>query len=39
VAPEEVKRNVAALSTAVPAALWADLKAEGLIAATAPAPA
>ena len=39
VAPEEVKRNVAALSAKVPAALWSDLKAEGLLAADAPVPA
>lgn len=39
VTPDEVKRNVAALSTKVPAALWADLKAEGLIGASVPTPA
>lgn len=39
VTPEEVERNVAALSTKVPAALWADLEAEGLLDASAPTPA
>jgi D-threo-aldose 1-dehydrogenase len=39
VTPDEVKRNVAALSTKVPAALWADLKAEGLIGPAVPTPA
>jgi D-threo-aldose 1-dehydrogenase len=39
VTPDEVKRNVAALSAKVPAGLWSDLKAEGLLAADAPAPA
>ena len=39
VTPDEVKRNVAALSAKVPAALWADLKAEGLLDASAPTPA
>ncbi|MDE5451631.1 aldo/keto reductase [Bradyrhizobium sp. CSA112] len=36
--PQEVERNVAALSSEVPAALWADLKAEGLLDAEAPVP-
>src|SRR5436309_2771158 len=36
--PQEVERNVAALSSAVPTALWADLKAERLLAAEAPVP-
>lgn len=36
--PEEVERNVAALETEVPAGLWADLKAEGLLDAGAPVP-
>ena len=31
VKPEEVRRNVAAMATRVPAALWADLKAERLL--------
>jgi D-threo-aldose 1-dehydrogenase len=39
VTPDEVRRNVAALSTKVPAALWADLKAQGLIGASVPTPA
>jgi D-threo-aldose 1-dehydrogenase len=39
VAPDEVRRNVAALSAAPPVALWADLKAEGLLDASAPTPA
>jgi D-threo-aldose 1-dehydrogenase len=37
--PQEVERNVAGLSRAVPAALWADLKAERLLDANAPVPA
>jgi D-threo-aldose 1-dehydrogenase len=36
--PQEVERNVAALSSTVPTALWADLKAERLLAAEAPIP-
>jgi D-threo-aldose 1-dehydrogenase len=36
--PQEVERNVAGLSSAVPAALWADLKAEHLLDADAPVP-
>lgn len=39
VTPDEVKRNVAALSAAPPAALWADLKSERLLDASAPTPA
>jgi D-threo-aldose 1-dehydrogenase len=39
VTPDEVKRNVAALSTKVPAALWTDLKAERLIGASVSTPA
>jgi D-threo-aldose 1-dehydrogenase len=39
VAPDEVRRNVAALSAEVPAGLWADLKAEGLLNRDAPVPA
>ena len=38
VAPAEVNANVAALSTAVPAALWQDLREAGLIEADAPLP-
>jgi D-threo-aldose 1-dehydrogenase len=36
--PIEVERNVAALSTEVPAALWRDLKAQHLLDAAAPVP-
>jgi D-threo-aldose 1-dehydrogenase len=36
--PQEVERNVAALSTPVPSALWADLKAQHLLDADAPVP-
>jgi D-threo-aldose 1-dehydrogenase len=36
--PQEVEANVAALSRAVPAAFWADLKAEHLLDAEAPVP-
>jgi D-threo-aldose 1-dehydrogenase len=36
--PQEVERNVAALSSKVPAALWSDLKAERLLNAEAPIP-
>ena len=36
--PQEVERNVAALSSDVPAALWADLKAAQLLDANAPVP-
>ena len=39
VTPAEVARNVAALAVDVPAALWTDLKTEGLLAAEAPVPA
>ena len=34
--PQEVERNVAGLSSAVPAALWSDLKAERLLDPDAP---
>lgn len=37
--PQEVERNVVALSSPVPAALWRDLKAEGLLDQHAPVPA
>jgi D-threo-aldose 1-dehydrogenase len=37
--PQEVERNVAALSSAVPTMLWSDLKAERLLDADAPVPA
>ena len=36
--PQEVERNVTALSSQVPAALWADLKAEHLLDEDAPVP-
>jgi D-threo-aldose 1-dehydrogenase len=36
--PIEVERNVAALATEVPAALWSDLKAQHLLHADAPVP-
>jgi len=36
--PQEVERNVAALASQVPAALWSDLKAEHLLDAQAPVP-
>jgi D-threo-aldose 1-dehydrogenase len=36
--PQEVERNVAALSSQVPSALWADLKAQRLLDADAPVP-
>ena len=39
VKPDEVQRNVAAMSSKVPVALWSDLKAEKLLAADAPTPA
>ena len=38
VKPEEVRANVLAMSTKIPSALWADLKAEKLLAADAPVP-
>ena len=38
VAPEEAARNVATMQVEVPAALWAELKAEGLLRADAPVP-
>jgi len=37
--PQEVERNVAALSAPVPSALWRDLKAERLLDDNAPVPA
>ncbi len=36
--PEQVQANVASMAVAVPAAFWAELKQEGLIAADAPVP-
>ena len=38
VTPTEVERNVASMRATVPVALWSDLKAEGLLDATAPVP-
>jgi D-threo-aldose 1-dehydrogenase len=38
VAPLEVARNLDLVARPVPAALWRDLKAEGLLAAEAPVP-
>lgn len=38
VTPNEVERNVAALSARVPAELWRDLKAEKLLSAHVPTP-
>jgi len=37
-APQEVERNVAALSSKVPEGLWSDLKAQHLLDADAPVP-
>ncbi|CAH1650353.1 Pyridoxal 4-dehydrogenase [Hyphomicrobiales bacterium] len=39
VAPGEVRANIAAFATPVPAALWADLKQKGLLQPEAPVPA
>jgi D-threo-aldose 1-dehydrogenase len=39
VTPGEVARNIASLKTPIPAALWRDLKSEGLLAAEVPTPA
>jgi D-threo-aldose 1-dehydrogenase len=39
VSPEEVERNITAIRTEVPAALWSDLKAERLLPETVPVPA
>jgi len=38
VKPEEVTRNVELMTHRIPAALWADLKSEGLLAKDAPVP-
>jgi D-threo-aldose 1-dehydrogenase len=38
VTPDEVKRNVAAMSETVPASLWTDLKTAGLLDPSAPTP-
>ncbi|MBL8588926.1 MAG: aldo/keto reductase [Methylobacteriaceae bacterium] len=37
--PEEARRNAATLAARIPAALWRDLKSEGLMRADAPTPA
>jgi D-threo-aldose 1-dehydrogenase len=37
--PEQVLANVASMSVAIPAAFWAELKQQQLIAADAPVPA
>jgi D-threo-aldose 1-dehydrogenase len=37
-APEEIAMNVSILQTRIPQALWADLKAQGLMRADAPVP-
>jgi D-threo-aldose 1-dehydrogenase len=37
--PQEIERNVAALSSQVPSALWTDLKAQRLLDTDAPVPA
>jgi D-threo-aldose 1-dehydrogenase len=37
--PDEVRRNGEVLRAAIPAALWADLKTQGLLRADAPVPA
>jgi D-threo-aldose 1-dehydrogenase len=39
VTPAEVERNMKAIRTPVPAALWSDLKAEGLLPDAVPVPA
>ena len=39
VTPDEIDRNVATMETPIPADLWVDLKAEGLLREDAPAPA
>lgn len=39
VVPEEVQRNVISLAATIPAALWRDLKGEGLLAGNVPVPA
>ena len=37
--PDQVRRNVAAFHHPIPADLWAELKAEGLLRSDAPVPA
>ena len=36
--PQEVTANIASLGVSIPAAFWADLKAQGLVVADAPVP-
>lgn len=36
--PEEIEANIASIHAPIPAALWADLKSEGLLAADTPVP-
>jgi hypothetical protein len=36
---EEVRRNIASQSRKIPASLWSDLKAEGLLESHVPVPA
>jgi D-threo-aldose 1-dehydrogenase len=36
--PDEARANADVLATRIPAALWADLKSEGLMRADAPVP-
>jgi D-threo-aldose 1-dehydrogenase len=38
VAPSEVERNLKSLAATIPAALWSDLKSEGLLDAAVPVP-
>lgn len=38
VSPEEARRNVALMSTKIPADLWSELKQEGLLRSDAPVP-
>jgi D-threo-aldose 1-dehydrogenase len=38
VSPAETKRNVELMAKMIPAALWAELKSEGLLAERAPVP-
>ena len=38
VAPDEIRANAADIDADVPAQLWADLKADGLLAGDAPTP-
>ena len=36
--PEEVRQNATRMSVRIPAALWAELKQQDLVAASAPVP-